>query len=132
MKRIETFQADDGKEFATEQECLDYEKSLSEERAIELLIAEFTSNHVVQLKLASFFQQKKERVREILNKPTQADGWISNENNNSCFSPIDAALIIEIQRRNGGIMRGRANDWLSCWRSTDNDPFDIVKYRIIK
>lgn len=132
MKRIETFQADDGKIFDTEQECLAHEASIKEDHKIEALIMTFTSDFSLQLKFARFFQEYKEDIRKIFVAKTKYDaGWISNENNNSCFPPIDDELFIEIQKRDGHTSHGRANDWSLCWRSTDNDPSDIVKYRII-
>jgi hypothetical protein len=128
MKRIETFEAEDGTKFDTEQECLAYENSCKSERAIEKLITEFTSDFSLQLKLGRFFQLHKIQIRDILNVDT--DGWISNENNNNDFPPISGNTIIDVMYRDGTVDTGEASYWEAIWCSTDFHPKDIVKYRV--
>ena len=67
---------------------------------------------------------------------TEDEGWISNIGNNSYSWPfgynISYDTYIEIERRDGVRKRGRAGGWLPSWRSCDNNPYDIVKFRIVK
>jgi len=129
MKRIETFEADDGTKFDTEKECLDYENSLASERAIDKLITEFTTDFTLQLKLGRFFNLHKAQIRDILTGNTGE--WISNENNSCAFAPIMGNPKVEVVYRDGTYDQGTADMWTAGWISTDGHPKDIVKYRII-
>lgn len=135
MKRIELYRACDGKDFATEKECLDYENAtMSDEQKIEALIMTFTPDFSLQLKFARFFQENSDNIRKIFVAETKDDSeWISNEGNNVTGLPpsIKRDTLIEVQTRNGVFEQANAEKWFLCWKSTDNDPHDIVKYRII-
>jgi hypothetical protein len=71
----------------------------------------------------------------IKGQPTN-DGWISNIGNDTERWPdgygIRSSSKIEIERRNGETEMTSAGDWCSSWREDDNDPWDIVKFRILK
>lgn len=134
MKRIEIYRACDGKDFATEKECLDYENAVSVELKIKALIMAFTSDVSLQFKFARFFQENKDAIREILaSKATDEDVWISNECNSARGLPysVERGTFIEVQKRNGYFKRDYAENWFVCWKSTDNTPHDIIKYRVI-
>lgn len=125
------FEASNGKHFATKQECVAYETSISEDQKIMALVMLFSSNFAFQRDVERFFQNNKEKIREILTLPVD-DGWISNENNAAPEPPIHSSARIKVEYRNGNIEQGIAGNWQIQWRSTDQHSYDIVKYKIIK
>ena len=65
---------------------------------------------------------------------TSTDGWISNigRNKNGYPDTLNPDTKIEVKHRDGKITSGFAPIWNSSWRETDNDPRDIIAYRILK
>ena len=125
------FEASNGTRFATEQECVAYETSISEDKEIMALLMSFSSNSQFRRDVEWFFQNHKEKIREILTLPDKDDGWISNENNAFCYPPISGSTKIKVKYRNGAFDLGIADMWSAGWQSTDNHPNDIVKYKVI-
>jgi hypothetical protein len=65
-----------------------------------------------------------------------SDGWISNEGNNTRTWPEGYGIVcntkIEVKKRNGKTDATFADSWYECWKETDRDPDDIIKFRIVK
>ena len=56
-----------------------------------------------------------------------AGGWIE-WTGGKC--PVAPDTRVELRLRDGGLRKGDAGDWHTCWRN-DNHPRDIVAYRVI-
>jgi hypothetical protein len=69
---------------------------------------------------------------------TEYEGWISNKGNNTCIWPdgcgVTRESVIEVERRNGkrNIYSASSLEQTTFWRSCDNDPYDIINFRIVK
>ena len=59
--------------------------------------------------------------------------WITNIGRNKEGHPdsLDGHFLVEVLFRDKRAV-GQADNWISNWKETDNDPNDIVAYRILK
>lgn len=73
-------------------------------------------------------------VEEVIIENASNDGWISNVGRDKYGTPetLPQDTTIEIELRNRKTFIGYAYSWDVVWRETDNDPHDIVAYRVLK
>ena len=128
------YKAEDGTEFSTEAECRYYEGA---NKLCNFIDNHFTGFAVIETYDVQIFIER--HIDELLrivkgDAATSDDGWISNEGNSSSHHPESLTRFdrIEVKLRNGTIQEGNPDLWPSGWKSTDNDKWDIVAYRIVK
>ena len=144
MKQM--FQAEEGKLFDTAAACEAYEGQNK--------LLHFVSNHIggtynhdagfsiiEDSDVVNFINAHIDELIKIVKGGTvvtgAADegwGWISNEGNDIGDYPdgVSGSTLVEIKYRNGRKDHGYANNWCLSWCSTDDDPLDIVAYRVVK
>lgn len=133
MKTV--YRADDGKEFDSEIDCRKYEQAQHKQQLLDGFLVEHLVDIADLVWVRDFLLRHSDKIVDILadaDKPDQLE-WISNEGRNLDYRP-DCLLEsdeIEVIYRNGKSMINTADNWSCSWQSTDNDPWDIVKYRKI-
>lgn len=133
MKKV--YIAEDGTQFDNEQDCIAYEKVCVVKDKLAQLVGskydEFLDMwgcldlHVV----ANFIFSNFDQISKIINQ-TESN-WISNDGNDTPYSPIPGNSLIQVKYRNGKLDTGIAESWSAGWRSTDRHFADIVEYRIL-
>jgi len=110
------------------------------------IIQETTQFNPIEVKVLVETQEEYNNLLEyVKNQETKAvssgqqldsEGWITNIGNHTYYWPkgygITKDTLIQIERRNGEVRDGLASDWHGSWVEDDNDPWDIVKFRILK
>ena len=140
MKQV--YQADDGTIFDTEASCKEYENGDALYELIEDNIGvrynDDAGFHCIEVDDVKIFINT--HINDIIRivkgdatVSTSDDGWISNEGNDIGDYPdgVSGTTLVEIKYRNGRKDHGYANNWCLSWCSTDDDPLDIVAYRIV-
>ena len=141
MKQV--YQADDGTIFDTEAGCKAYENGDTLHTLIGDNIGVSYNDdagfHCIEVdNVKTFINTYIDEIIRIVKgeavTSTSDDGWISNEGNSSGSLPngISGSTLVEIKYRNGRKDHGYANNWCLSWCSTDDDPLDIVAYRVVK
>ena len=140
MKQV--YQADDGTIFDTEADCKEYENGnalhdLIEEH-INVSYNDDVGFHCIEVSdVKTFIEQNIDDIIRIVKgeavTSTSDDGWISNKNRRLDCHPINLEFdtLIEVKYRCGATNKGTADSWEASWKSTDNDPYDIIAYRIV-
>ena len=130
------YKAEDGTEFGTEAECKAYEMREALDSFIDCNIGMMSEGLVDVSDVKTFIEKHIDEIIRIVkgDAATSDDGWISNESNSSRCHPksLTRSDIIEVKLRNGTIQEGIPDRWTCGWKSTDNDEWDIVAYRIVK
>lgn len=126
--------SDDGRVFDSIADCQQYEKSLSMRTHLGNFLYVYQS-HIDDLGLLEFLLKYSTELVDILTDDNEQDqhGWISNEGRQLDCHPeqLRGRDQIEVIYRNGKSLINEADNWSVGWRSADNDPWDIVKYRKI-
>jgi hypothetical protein len=91
---------------------------------------------VFQPKTVQVLVETQEECDALVRFVTDEYDWISNIGNTTYDCPKDCGVgnytKIEIQRRNGEMIKGCVADWSVSWKEVDNDSYDIVRFRIVK
>ena len=129
------YKAADGTEFGTEAECRYYESTNKLHNFIDNHFTGFTVIETYDVK--TFIEQHIDEIVSIVkgkSSVTSDDGWISNENREVAYPPdgLELHTLIEVRFRNGTTGNGPAARWRLNWISSDNAPYDIIAYRIVK
>lgn len=130
------YKADDGTEFGTEEECKAYESNSKLRKFLNERIGVFTDINIsdVEFLIQKHIDELVRIVKGDSTASTSDDGWVSNEGRNAMGypAPLTQYTSIEVKFRDGSSDTGLPCVWNAAWRSTDNDPLDIIAYRIVK
>ena len=128
------YKADDGTEFGTEAECKAHESNSKLRKFLNERIGVFTDINISDVEF--LIQKHIDEIVRIVRGGTvvTSEAWISNEGNSSSHHPesLTPETEIEIKLRNGTTQQAPAKCWTLGWKSTDNDQWDIIAYRIVK
>lgn len=153
MKQCVVWVADDGTQFATEDECIKYEQNKKLRDGVNLIVQDYIGHNLdsISLEYASLYDLGKfigdcivsswDKLSNLSNMPINIDyttpdkdGWYSNIGNNTtrCLDPyVVGNTWIYAVLRNGDELRDYARNFRNSWCETDKHPRDIIKYKIL-